>query len=83
MNFVSNKQNFIIKEAHKVLTAGCYRNTRVDRGMALCQPGYSAEKQPGVLSSSISVTKTAFLYICFFINLKTFFFINLKTFKPD
>ena len=61
MNFVNNKQNFIIKEAHKVLTAGFYRSTQVDRGMDLCQPGYSAEQQPGVLSFSINVTKTAFL----------------------
>lgn len=49
MNFVSNNSNFIVKEAHEVLTAEGYRNTWLKRVMTLCQHGSSVEKRPGVV----------------------------------
>ena len=41
--------NFIIKEAHEVVTTESYRNTWINRVMTLCQPGQSAEKEPGAV----------------------------------
>lgn len=35
MNFASKILNFIIKEAHKVITTKGYRNTRINRAVTL------------------------------------------------
>ena len=46
MNFLSDRNNFIGEEAHEVIVTESLRNTWLNR--ALSQPGYSAEKRPGI-----------------------------------
>ena len=45
----SNKYNLIIKEVQKIITGKGWRNAGFDRTVALSQPGYSAEKDPGFI----------------------------------
>ena len=49
IDFVSNSNNFIIKEAHKVVATKCCWNTWLGRAVTFCQPGYSAEKKSSVV----------------------------------
>ena len=49
INFISNGRDFIIKEVHKIIAAEGYRDVWIYRAVTLCQPGYSAEKKPGVV----------------------------------
>jgi len=45
----STKNNLNGEDAHEVITAESYMSTWLNRARTLCQPGYSAEKKPGIV----------------------------------